>query len=89
MTEETKFVRPISRFVILVDDPDMTMENGIIVRTPMRRVNLDFTVVRGSSPDFGVGDRVIIDDSLAGRKVKIDGVCYRIVNKRHIIGVVS
>lgn len=87
---ESKFVRPVNRrFVILVDDPDYTVENGIVVRTPAYRTNLDYFVVRGEGDGFGVGSRVIIDDPLAGRKIRVDGVHYRVVPVANVIGVVE
>ena len=41
MTTEDKFFIPLSSEVLLLDDPDYTVENGVIVSTPTWRSNLD------------------------------------------------
>jgi co-chaperonin GroES (HSP10) len=87
--EEDKFLKPLSDEVIILDDPDYTMENGVIVPTSVWRTNLDYWVVKGGTDEFGIGDRVILDDPMAGRKIKLDRVCYRVVRKDSIIGVVE
>lgn len=86
---EDKFLTPLGNEVILLDDPDYTMENGVVVPASVWRVNMDYWVVRGSGDGFGTGDRVIVDDPMTGRKIKVDGVCYRVVRKDSIIGVVD
>ena len=89
MTTEDKFFIPLSSEVLLLDDPDYTVENGVIVSTPTWRSNLDYWVVRGSGDGYGVGDRVILDDPVAGRKLKINKICFRVVPKDHVVAVVS
>jgi hypothetical protein len=86
---EDKFLTPLSNEIIILDDPDYTLEHGVVVPTPVWRDNLDYWVVKGSGDGFGVGDRVILDDAMAGRKFKVDGVCYRAVPKEHVVAVVT
>lgn len=89
MTNEDKFIKPLSNELLVLDDPDFTMENGIVVRTPVWRSNLDYWVVRGGTQDIGKGDRVVLDDPMAGRRVKLDGINYRLVPVKSVIGVVT
>lgn len=88
MTED-KFLKPFSNEIIILDDPDYTMENGIVVPTSTWRNNLDYWVVKGEGDGYGVGDRIILDDAMAGRKIKIDKICYRVVPKEHVVAVVT
>lgn len=88
MTED-KFIKPLANEIIILDDPDYTVENGVVVPTTIWRSNLDYWVVRGSGDGFGTGDRIILDDPMAGRKIKISGVCYRVVTKDHVIAAVD
>ena len=55
-------IRPIRRFVLVLDDPPDHVECGVVVlRGIGRRANLDYVVVRvgeDENVDFGQGDRV-------------------------------
>lgn len=86
---EDKFIHPLRGEVLLLDDPDYTVENGIVIPTPVRRSNLDYWVVRGCGDGFGTGDRVVLDDPNSGKKLKLDGVCYRLVKCSSVVAVVS
>lgn len=84
------FLRPIRRFVLVLDDQPETDEGGVIVRREMGCSHMDFTVVAvGTSEtvDFGVGDSVIVCDANVGRRVMLDGTVYRLVRVSDIIGV--
>lgn len=89
MTKEDKFINPLSKEVMILDDPEYTMENGVVVRTPIWRSNLDYWVVRGGGEGFGIGDRVVLDDPMVGRKVKLDGINYRLVPVESVIGIIT
>lgn len=87
-----KFLRPIRRFVLLVDEPKEIVKGGIIdISTGTDRLDY-FVAAVGTEerdPGFGPGDRVLIDDPNIGRKVTIDGVPYRVVRTTNIIAVLS
>lgn len=86
------FVRPIKRFVLLVDDQPEYTENGVIIRKTIGCDHMDFCVVaigEREDADFGVGDRVVVHDPNIGRRVMIDGVVYRLVRVSDIIAVVD
>ncbi len=90
----TRFeLRPIRRFVVLLDDQDRVVEeNGVLVDGGLWPVTMDFTVVAVGADeraDFGVGDRVVVSNPTVGRKVRIDGVVYRVVRVGDVIAVVS
>lgn len=88
--KESRIIAPAMRTkVILFDDPDVRNEGGIMVSEGPRRKNLDYVVARSKDPQFLPGARVILDDPIAGRKLKICGVCYRIVEVSHIIALVD
>jgi co-chaperonin GroES (HSP10) len=83
-------LRPIKRFVLLLDDQEEQIENGVIINHSWGAVHLDYQVVRvGASErcDFGVGDTVVLCDPNAGRRLKLDGVVYRLVKASDIIAV--
>lgn len=83
-------LRPLKRFVLLYDDQPETVEGGIIVSGRIGTHHHDFSVVAvgtNETVDFGVGDRVVVDDPNAGRRVMIDGIVYRIMPVRHVIAV--
>lgn len=85
-------VRPIKRFVLLLDEQDETVEGGVIVMRPRGSPYLDYLVVavgRDEKVDFGPGDRAVLKDPNAGRRVRIDGVIYRLVRVSDIIAVVG
>lgn len=85
-------LRPIKKHVLLLDDPDETIASGVVVRTSMHRTNMDYTVLRVGAEercDFGQGDRVVLADPNAGRRLKIDGVPLRLVRVNEVIGVVE
>ena len=85
-------LRPIKRHVLLLDDPDETNANGVVVRTSMHRTNMDYVVLRVGAEercDFGQGDRVVLADPNAGRRLKIDGVPMRLARVNEVIGVIE
>lgn len=85
-------VRPIKRFVLLLDDQDETVQDGIIVNRGPWAVNMDYYVVRvgtDENVDFGQGDRVVLEHPDRGRRLKLDGVPYRLVRVSDIIGVIE
>ena len=84
------FLRPIRRFVLVLDDQPETNEGGVIVHREMGCSHMDFTVVAVGTTetvDFGVGDSVIVCDANVGRRVMLDGTVYRLVRVSDIIGV--
>ena len=86
-------IRPIRRFVLLLDDQPERIEGGVIVRQEIwRRTHLDYTVVRvgeKENVDFGQGDRVVLADPNVGRPVMIDGTVFRRVRVSDIIAVMT
>lgn len=85
-------LRPLSRFVLLADDPDETVENGVVVRLPESgwRTHMDYAVVMVGArerADFGAGDRVVLRHPNAGRSLVWNGVPHRLVRMDDIIGV--
>lgn len=87
-------VRPIRRFVLLVDDQTEWVDaNGVLVASVLGTDNLDFYVAAVGTmekdPGFGAGDRVVLADPNAGRKVRLDGVVYRVVRVSDIIAVME
>ena len=89
---QTRFIRPIKRFVRLLDDQEMVKDGAIEYRKTVGCDHLDFHVVRvGTSErcEFGQGDRVLVSHPNVGRRVRLDGVVYRLVRVVDIIGVVE
>lgn len=85
----SKFIRPAQADqIILFDDPDVIDENGVLVKQGPWKKNLDFVVARGSGDGYSPGSRVIIDDPVAGRKLKLNGVNYRVIARSHVVAVV-
>lgn len=85
-------VRPIKRFVLLLDEQDEAVEGGVIVMRPRGSPYLDYLVVavgRDEKVDFGPGDRAVLSDPNAGRRVRIDGTIYRLVRVSDIVAVVE
>ena len=86
-------IRPIRRFVLVLDDPPDHVECGVVVLHGIsRRANLDYVVVRvgeDENVDFGQGDRVILSSPDVGRPVRIDGIYYRLVRVSDVIAVIS
>jgi co-chaperonin GroES (HSP10) len=85
-------VRPIRRFVLLLDDQPEMVEGGVIVQRRAGVTHHDFPVVRVGEHedcDFGQGDVVVVSDPNAGRRVMIDGVVYRLVRTSDVIAVVE
>lgn len=85
-------LKPLSRFVLLVDDPVEAVENGVVVRLPESgwRTHMDYTVAAvgvRENPDFGVGDRVVLSSPNAGRALRLDRTLYRLVRVSDVIGV--
>lgn len=86
------FVRPIRRFVMLLDEQPEVVEGGVIVRRERGVGRHDFPVVRVGEledVDFGQGDIAVLEDPNAGRRVMLDGIVYRLVRVRDIIAVVE
>lgn len=85
-------IRPIRRFVLLLDDPDETVVCGVVVKTGIWRTNMDYYVVRVGTEekvDFGQGDRVILSSPNVGRKVRLCGCPFRLVRVEDVIAVVQ
>lgn len=85
-------LRPIRRHVLLLDDPDEILVGGVVMKTAMRRANMDYFVLRVGAEErcgFGQGDRVVLASPDAGRRLKIDGVPMRLVRVSEVIGVVE
>lgn len=87
-------VRPIRRFVLLVDDQQGWVDaGGVLVDSALGTDNLDYYVAavgtEEKDPGFGVGDRVVLADPNAGRKVRLDGVVHRLVRTSDIIAVME
>lgn len=91
---ERRFLRPIRRHVLLLDDQEggIVLHDGLYVDTGIHPETMDFYVVgvgNLENPGFGTGDRVVISDPAAGRRVKIDGVVYRLVRVTDVIAVIN
>lgn len=89
---QTKFIRPIKRFVLLLDDQEFVKDGPVEYRKTVGCDHLDFHVVRvgtGESCDFGQGDKVLVRHPNVGRRLRLDGVVYRMVRVSDIIGVVE
>lgn len=85
-------LKPIKRFVLLLDDEEETVVNGIVVKAGVWRTNMDYYVLRVGTEencDFGQGDRVVLRTPDVGRKLRYGGVPMRLVKKEDIIGVVE
>lgn len=78
------FLRPIRRHILLSDPACGPLEPEL---------HLDFHVVAigflEPNPGFGVGDRILLGDPNAGRKVKLDGCVYRVVRVTDILAVIE
>lgn len=86
------FVRPIRRFVLLLDEQPEVIEGGVVVRRERGVGRHDFPVVRvgeAENVDFGQGDIVVLEDPNAGRRIMLDGIVYRLVRVRDIIAIVD
>lgn len=87
---ETKFLRPISDHVLLVDEQPEAVEGGVIVDRTVGCGRMDFVVAKApGGAGFGQGDRVVVSDPNAGRRVKLDGCVYRIVPVSDIVAVME
>ena len=90
---ETKAsVRPLRRFVLLLDDQPEMDEGGVIVQRQSGVAHHDFPVVRVGEfedVDFGQGDVAVLADPNAGRRIMLDGIVYRLVRGSDIIAVVE
>ncbi len=85
-------LRPIKRFVLLLDDQPEYVEGGIVVRKEFGCDHMDFLIVAGGERedvDFGVGDRVVVRDPNVGRRVMLDGTVYRLVRVSDIIAMIE
>lgn len=82
-------VVPLKGYVLLVDDPDEVSDGGVVhANLPGRGVNLDFYAAT-PGPGFGAGDVVVISDPNAGRRIKVDGIPYRVVSEDEVVGVLE
>lgn len=85
------FIRPIRRFVLLLDDQPETSEGGVVVQRKFGTFHHDFPVVAIGTEEenvgFGVGDVVVIDDANKGRRVMLDGIVYRLVRVTDVVAV--
>ena len=85
-------VRPIKRFVLLLDDQPEYVDGGIVVRKDFGGDHMDFIVVavgEREDADFGTGDRVVVRDPNVGRRVMLDGTVYRLVRVSDIIAIME
>lgn len=85
-----EFLRPIKRFVLLLDDQPEYSDGGVIVRKTEGCYHMDFPVVAigtNEDADFGVGDTVILNSPVIGRRVMLGGTVYRLVRTSDVIGV--
>lgn len=83
-------LRPIRRFVLLLDDQPEYDEGGVVIVKNEGCYHMDFTVVEvgtNETVDFGAGDCVILGDPNVGRRVSLGGTVYRLVRTSDIIGV--
>ena len=86
------FVRPIKRFVLLLDDQPEYVEGGVVVRKEFGCDHMDFLVVAvggREEVDFGTGDRVVVRDPNVGRRVMLDGTVYRLVRVSDIVAALE
>lgn len=85
-------LRPIKRFVLLLDDQPEYVEGGVVVRKEFGCDHMDFLVVavgEMEDVDFGVGDRVVVRDPNVGRRVMLDGTVYRLVRVSDIMAMIE
>lgn len=85
-------LRPIRKHVLLLDDQEVQVENGVMVLRRRGSPYLDHLVVRvgeRENVDFGAGDRVVLSDPNAGRRVRIDGTVYRLVRTDDVVAVLE
>ena len=78
--------------MLLLDDQEVQVENGVTVLRRWGTPYLDHLVVQTGTDedlDFGPGDRVVLDDPNAGRRVRIDGTVYRLVRRDSVVAVVK
>ena len=89
---ESKFLMPIKGFVLLVDGSNERVDGGVVVARGTAASYMDYVVAKTGKDDglgFGQGDRVILSDPFAGRRVMLDGAPYRIVRVEDIIAVLE
>lgn len=89
---DTVHVRPVEPEIMLLDDPPVRNENGVIIEDRMDMcAHLDYMVVRMDRLDlgFGQGDTVILARPDAGRRIVLDGTTYRLVKPGDIVAVVE
>lgn len=87
-----KRLRPLKRFVLLLDDQPEFSDKGIIVKKTFGNYHMDYLVVavgENETVDFGAGDRVILASPNAGRRVYVDGILHRLVKISDIIAVLD
>lgn len=85
-------LRPIRRFVLLLDDEQEVKVGDLIVKRDFGTDYLDYYVLSvgtNENCDFGSGDRVVLSDPNCGRKLRVDGVACRLVRVSDIIAVIE
>lgn len=87
---------PRKGVIVVADDPDERIENGVVIQTGTSCSHYDFPVIAVHKDDvleFAPGDRVILDDpNVCGdwnHRRMFDGIIYRFVELRHVIAVVE
>jgi co-chaperonin GroES (HSP10) len=87
------FLRPIKRFVLILDDQPEHVDGGIVLTSKAEACyHMDFTVVAvgtNETVDFGVGDRVVLENANRGRRLMLGGTVYRLVKVTDIIAVMG
>lgn len=87
-----KKLRPLKRFILLLDDQPEFSDKGVIVKKGFGNYHMDYLVVAvgtNETAEFGPGDRVILNDPNTGRKVYVDGILHRVVRLSDIIAVLD
>lgn len=79
-------VQPLEGHAYLLDDPAVVDENGVVsMQVGLHARHMDYVVASGEGEGWGPGDRVLLDDPDAGRKLRVDGVDLRIVPVERIL----
>lgn len=78
-------LQPLDGYVYLLDDVGGAVDGGIVELASLRAKHLDYVVVAGADEGYGPGDRVILDSADAGRRIRVDGIPCRVVEKGSIV----